>query len=145
MRQVPLLELPVDPDEGGDPMERIADPRGYALEQIWDEGWRLNLLDVVLERVKTEVSERQFRIFHCHVVKEWSVREVCRGLLRGGSCGRITCTGCGLQPELEHADFEDEQFVDGGVEGALGLFEDGKVAYGLGGGQSSGHRVGGLG
>lgn len=80
MRQVPLLELPVDPDERGDPMERIADPRGYALEQIWDEEWRLNLLDVVLERVKTEVSERQFQIFHCHVVKEWSVREVCRAL-----------------------------------------------------------------
>ena len=74
---------PLEP--GRDPVEQIPDPRGHELEVVWDEEWHHNLLRVVLERVKDQVTERQFQMFHCYAIQEWSVRDVCRSL--GGERG----------------------------------------------------------
>ncbi len=43
------------------------------LEGMWDEEWHRNILQAALEQVKRQVSPRQFQIFHCHVLREWTV------------------------------------------------------------------------
>jgi RNA polymerase sigma factor (sigma-70 family) len=53
---------------------------GTDWDTIWDEEWQRNLLQAALERVKRQVSPRQFQIFQCHVLEDWSVREVARHL-----------------------------------------------------------------
>ena len=57
-------------------LDRIADPAGPELEQVWDAEWNKNLADRAVAKVKTKVSPRQFQIFDCYVVKGWPVRKV---------------------------------------------------------------------
>lgn len=58
-------------------IERLEDEAGGdVLERIWDSEWKSNLSEVALERVKKQVSPRQFQIFHCYVVKGWETARV---------------------------------------------------------------------
>ncbi len=68
-------------------LERLPDPRGLALEAIWDEEWRGNLLRVALERVKRRVSPRQYQMYDFCVVQQWPVQTVARTLRV--SAGRV--------------------------------------------------------
>lgn len=56
------------------------DPDGFELEQIWDEEWRGNLVRAAVEKVRPQVSPRQFQIFLCYAMEGWTVAEVCREL-----------------------------------------------------------------
>ena len=47
---------------------------------MWDEEWQKNLMSAALERVKPQVSPRQFQIFDLYVLQDWPVREVTRTL-----------------------------------------------------------------
>ena len=57
------------PDDTGStgPIERIPDPASTALDAAWREEWEKHLLAVALERVKQQVSPRQFQMFDLHV------------------------------------------------------------------------------
>lgn len=57
-------------------LERIEDPSGNELEQVWDAEWNKNLAERAISKVKGKVSPRQFQIFDCYVVKGWPVRRV---------------------------------------------------------------------
>ena len=57
-------------------LKRIADPASLDLEAVWEQDWERNLMDVALERVKNQVSPKQFQMFDLHVVKEWPGRKV---------------------------------------------------------------------
>ena len=59
-------------------LERIPDPSGDVLEQIWEEEWKQQLFDGALQRVKRQVEPRHFQIFDCYVLKEWPVKEVAK-------------------------------------------------------------------
>ncbi|MGZ5022630.1 MAG: RNA polymerase sigma factor, partial [Chthoniobacterales bacterium] len=52
-------------------IERIADPAGLELDEIWDEEWRRNRLQAAVARVKRKVDPKQYQIFDCYVFKEW--------------------------------------------------------------------------
>ncbi len=71
-------------DETGGPrtatVERLPDPKGEVLEQFWDAEWTRNLVDTAIERIKNQVSERQFQIFDLVVNTEWPTRDVCQTL-----------------------------------------------------------------
>ncbi len=56
--------------------DRFADTKTGELERLWNAEWAKNLLDRAMARVKTQVSPRQFQIFDCYVVKDWSVGKV---------------------------------------------------------------------
>jgi hypothetical protein len=43
---------------------------------VWEEEWQKNLLDAAIERVKHEVTPKQFQIFDLSVLKDLPVREV---------------------------------------------------------------------
>jgi RNA polymerase sigma-70 factor (ECF subfamily) len=67
-------------DGGVDRMAQLPDPTGDALDRIWEEEWQRHLMAAALERVKSEVSARQFQIFDLHVLQNWPVNDVARTL-----------------------------------------------------------------
>lgn len=56
-------------------IERFADPKDD-LEKVWDVEWSKNLTKVARDKVKEKVSPKQFQIFDCYVIKEWSATKV---------------------------------------------------------------------
>jgi RNA polymerase sigma-70 factor (ECF subfamily) len=71
-------------------IERISDPAGMELEQLWDGEWRTTLLEKALDRVKAQLDPKQWQIFDLYTLKEWKPREVARAL--GVSVGRVYLT-----------------------------------------------------
>jgi RNA polymerase sigma factor (sigma-70 family) len=53
-------------------IERVADPAGPALELLWEEEWKENLMKTAIERVKQRVNPKQFQVFHLLTVKKKS-------------------------------------------------------------------------
>jgi RNA polymerase sigma factor (sigma-70 family) len=68
-------------------LERIPDPRGLALEQIWNEEWEQNLMDAAMERVKAKAKAEQYQIFYMQMVQNISALEVARML--GINLGKV--------------------------------------------------------
>ena len=60
--------------------ETIPVPSGFELERIWDQEWQSHRTSIALERVKQQISPKQFQIFDCYVLKEWSVEDIKRKL-----------------------------------------------------------------
>jgi RNA polymerase sigma factor (sigma-70 family) len=56
-------------------MDRLPDPKGDELDQVWDSEWKKNLTNVAVARVKSKVSPKQFQIFDCYVLKGWGVKK----------------------------------------------------------------------
>jgi RNA polymerase sigma factor (sigma-70 family) len=61
-------------------VERVADEGTPPLDQIWEDEWKQNLMDVALARIKQKVSIKEFQIFDLYVLKAWPVSEVKRML-----------------------------------------------------------------
>lgn len=56
------------------------EPKDHPLEKVWEEEWKRNVMDQGLERVKRQVSSRQFQIFFLHVIKNKSAECVAKVL-----------------------------------------------------------------
>jgi len=54
---------------------------------VGEEEWKTNLVEAAVERVKQQVKEEQFQMFHLYVVKGWPVLKVARTL--GVNAGRV--------------------------------------------------------
>ncbi len=67
---------PTEDTQRTDVVARVPDPASLELDAVWDEEWRKNLADVAIERVKEQVSSKQFQIFDLSVLKDLPVREV---------------------------------------------------------------------
>ena len=74
----PALNQPLE--ETADELQNLRDPEGPEIEKIWDEEWNRNLIQAALGRTKKLSSPKQFQIFKCHYIDEWTVRETCRTL-----------------------------------------------------------------
>jgi len=57
-------------------IDRIEDPQAGTLERLWDVEWKKNLADAALEKVKAQVSPKQYQIFDCYVIREWDAGRV---------------------------------------------------------------------
>ena len=57
-------------------IDRIEDPKGETLDRIWDVEWKQNLAEAALEKVKAQVSPKQYQIFDSYVVKQWDAKRV---------------------------------------------------------------------
>ena len=68
-------------------IEEIADPRGMVLETIWEQEWRANLLDSATQRVKRQVSPKQYQMFYLTVLKELPIQDVARRV--GANVGQV--------------------------------------------------------
>ena len=74
----PALNHPLE--EAAGELQNLEDPEGPEIEKIWDEEWNRNLIQAALSRTKKLSSPKQFQIFKCHYIDEWTVRETCRTL-----------------------------------------------------------------
>ena len=61
-------------------IERIPDPNGVDLAEVWDLEWQKNLMTAAIDRVKEHVRPRQFQIFDLYVLQNWPARDVSRTL-----------------------------------------------------------------
>jgi len=74
-------------ETGTSPAERIPDPAGFRLEDVWDEEWEKNIFDAAIEKVRRQVNAKQYQLFDLYVIKQLPVREVAR--VMGVSIGRV--------------------------------------------------------
>ena len=68
-------------------VERIPDPSGFALTEIWDQEWQKNLLNAALGRIKRQVHPQHYEIYHLLVILGKKVREVAQTL--GVNAGQV--------------------------------------------------------
>jgi len=61
-------------------LDRLPDPASLDLTAYWNEEWQKNLIDAAIERVKKQVSPKQYEIFYLHAVKKFSAAEVAKTL-----------------------------------------------------------------
>jgi RNA polymerase sigma factor (sigma-70 family) len=59
-----------------DTIARIPEPGGLKLDEVWEEEWRKNLLEAALERVKQQVSPKQYQVFDLSVLRGLPSAEV---------------------------------------------------------------------
>lgn len=86
---VPLTR-PAGPDTTADTALNLADPAANVLEEVWNEEWRKNIVDVAMERVRRHANPEHYQIFHLHAVKGLGVRDVAR--LTGASLAKVYVT-----------------------------------------------------
>jgi len=67
-----------DNSEATDLLDRIPDPTGVALESVWQEEWEKHVMAAALERVKREISPRQYQMFDLHVLQKLSGQDTAR-------------------------------------------------------------------
>lgn len=68
-------------------IERIPDPANMNLDNLWDEEWKKNIVDLAIQKVKREVKPGQYQIFDLYVVKKWPVSKVTTAL--GVNVGQV--------------------------------------------------------
>ena len=61
-----------------DTIDRVPDPTSSQPDAVWEEEWRKNIMDAAIERVKQQVSPKQFQIFDLCVLRALPVAEVTR-------------------------------------------------------------------
>ena len=74
----PLTQQPREDED--DPLANLADLQGPELDRIWSEEWSRSLIQRSLAFLKQKVSLKQYQIFKCHCIDEWTVKEVCDAL-----------------------------------------------------------------
>jgi len=62
-------------------VDRIPDPAGFVLEEVWDAEWEKNLFEAAIKRVKGQIREgkansRQYQLFDLYVIKQWPPQKV---------------------------------------------------------------------
>ena len=76
-------------------INRIPDPAGFDLDAIWNEEWTKTLVATATERVKQQVSGKQYQIFDLHVIKGWPVAKVKEAL--NVSASQVYIAKCRIQ------------------------------------------------
>ena len=67
-------------DETWANVENLPDPAAGNVDAMWDEEWEKNLFATALERVKAQVSAKQFLMFDLYTLKETPMRKVTHSL-----------------------------------------------------------------
>ena len=73
-------ELWSDGTDSVSPIECVPDPASLVLDAVWQMEWEKHLMAVALERVKQQVSPRQFQMFDLYVLQDQSVEQTARTL-----------------------------------------------------------------
>ena len=65
-----------DDSTGTDTIHNLPDPASIEFETVWSEEWHKNLVDIAIERVKEQISPKQFQVFDLYVLKNMPLRRV---------------------------------------------------------------------
>ena len=57
-------------------IHQVPDPANVEFEAVWTKEWQKNLVDVAVERVKEQITPKQFQIFDLYVLKNLALRRV---------------------------------------------------------------------
>jgi RNA polymerase sigma-70 factor (ECF subfamily) len=79
-------------------VDRVPSPE-QALEAIWEDEWKERTLDLALERLKRQTSDRHFQIFYLNAVKGQTAAAVAKAL--GTHIGQVYLIRCRLMPKLK--------------------------------------------
>jgi RNA polymerase sigma factor (sigma-70 family) len=74
-RRSPMRVQPL-PDESEPPAGAHVAQEAPELEALWQREWERSMIDAAMERVKKRVTAQQYQIFHLHLVKQMSLREI---------------------------------------------------------------------
>lgn len=83
----PVRGIETDDGTGTSVMNLLPDPAGPALEAIWEEEWRSDVLEKATLRVKARVNAEQYQMFDFYVLRKVSVLKVAKDL--GVNVGQI--------------------------------------------------------
>jgi RNA polymerase sigma factor (sigma-70 family) len=61
-------------------IDRVPEQVLPALEGVWEEEWRAQLIQAALARIKRQVRPQHYQIYHLHVILGQPAREVARAL-----------------------------------------------------------------
>jgi len=61
-------------------ISRLPDPHESKLEQLWEEEWQRNLVEVALAKVKSRCNAKEYQIFDLYVLNKMAVRKVAQTL-----------------------------------------------------------------
>ena len=88
-KRLPIAEpqTPTGTTTGTGLLERIPDPAGPGLDALWEAEWKQNLLQLALQKVKAQVTAKQFQIFELYVLQEASIDKITNAL--GVSSGQV--------------------------------------------------------
>lgn len=76
-----VIEPQPEPVSGEPPeIEEYPDPRRPDLDVLWASEWEGHLIRQALERVRTQVSEKQYLIYEMHVLREVPIAAVVENL-----------------------------------------------------------------
>jgi RNA polymerase sigma-70 factor (ECF subfamily) len=66
--------------EDGEPhtsfINRVADPAGDKIGEVWELEWQQNLLDAALDHIKRSIDPQKYQIFDLYVNKGWTPEKV---------------------------------------------------------------------
>lgn len=57
-------------------IERVPDPASLDMQGVWDEEWQKSIMELAVNRVKKQVSPKQYQIFDLYVIKKWPLEKV---------------------------------------------------------------------
>jgi RNA polymerase sigma factor (sigma-70 family) len=75
-RELPRHQSPQQETSRTSTIEKVPDPASLDIDDIWDQEWQKNLLEVAINRVRCQVDPKQFQIFDSYVLKQWPVKDV---------------------------------------------------------------------
>lgn len=61
-------------------VEQLPDPAGSAFDAMWDDEWQQHVIATAMEKLKRQVSGRDYQIFHLRIIKKQPVGTVAKGL-----------------------------------------------------------------
>jgi len=79
-RPLALASVPSGGDTWLNAVENLPDPSVSNVDAIWNEEWERNILAAAVDRVKGEVSAKQFLMFDLYVLKSTPMRKITRSL-----------------------------------------------------------------
>jgi RNA polymerase sigma-70 factor (ECF subfamily) len=71
-----MFVRPTEDDTDTTFLSAQADPAADNMEALWDEEWQRGIADAAIQRVKAQVTPKQFQIFDLYVLKEWPMQKV---------------------------------------------------------------------
>ncbi len=66
-----------DGDDAGDVIANLPDGEADSLNQLWEDEWRQNQLQIAVERVKPKVAARQWQMFDLAALQNWPTEHIC--------------------------------------------------------------------
>ena len=105
-----VIEPQPDPEHGELPaIEDHPDPRRPDLDVLWASEWEGHLIRQALDRVRTQVSEKQYLIYEMHVVREVPIATVVANLRTSVAAVYVAKHRVGrlLRAELAHLRSDD--------------------------------------